>query len=117
MPAVCQLSIPVCKLCKQHLNLYAGASFSCYLKNLPICLQVILKEETKAGNEIVEISKGDWPEKNATFIFLKKPFLTPIRHNLPNVEYRLINDPHYWKAEYHHQQSNVLLCCKFDGSL
>jgi len=101
----------VCKLCKQILSLHTGVSFSFCLESLPTCLQVILKEELKAGNEIDEISKGDWPDKNSILIFLKKPFLTPIRQNLPYVEYRLINDPHYWKAEYHHQTSKILLCC------
>ena len=70
-----------------------------YLENLPLCLQSILEAEIKAGNEIHEIQRDHWPEKNSTLIFLKKPSLNPIRHNLPNVEYSLINDPHYWKAQ------------------
>ena len=47
-------------------------------------------------------------------IFLDKPFKTPIQKDLENVEYRDINDPHYWKAEYFYKENRQFLCCKFD---
>ena len=78
-------------------------------------LKEILEKELSAGNKICEIYEGDWPEKEAVMIFLSKPFKTPIQHNIPNIRYTLINDPHYWKAEYADLTNNVHLFCNFDG--
>ncbi len=78
-------------------------------------LKNIFDKEIVAGNEVVETYIGDWPYQDTTMVFLKKPFLTPIQRSIPGVEYRLINDPHYWKAQYHDLESKTLLCCKFDG--
>jgi hypothetical protein len=47
-------------------------------------------------------------------IFLEKPFKKPIRKDLDKIEYRDVNDPHYWKAEYFDEENLQFLCCKFD---
>jgi hypothetical protein len=80
-------------------------------------LKDILELELKAGNTIVETyesKESSFPIPNATMIFLDKPFKTPIRKDLQNIEYRDINDPHYWKAEYFDEENRQFLCCKFD---
>jgi len=78
-------------------------------------LKEILERELSAGNEICETYEGDWPQEGSVMVFLSKPFKTPIQHDLPHIEYALVNDPHYWKAQYFDTTTNVYLCCKFDG--
>ena len=80
-------------------------------------LKHILELELKAGNTIVETYESkdsSFPMPDATMIFLGKPFQTPIQSDLKNIEYRDINDPHYWKAEYFDEENRQFLCCKFD---
>jgi hypothetical protein len=78
-------------------------------------LNEILQLELDAGNEISETFEGDWPFPNSIMIFLAKPFKTPIQRNLLGIEFRNVNDPHYWKAEYVDKENKMLLCCNFDG--
>jgi len=80
-------------------------------------LKDILELELKAGNKIVETydaKDGAFPMPNAIMIFLEKPFKTPILKDLDQIEYRDVNDPHYWKAEYFDTEKLQFLCCKFD---
>jgi hypothetical protein len=78
-------------------------------------LKEILELELKAGNTVEETYEGDWPLPNSIIVFLGKPFITPIQRNLPNIEFRNINDPHYWKAEYSDKSNRMWLCCRFNG--
>ena len=78
-------------------------------------IEEILLLELSAGNEIVETYEGDWPLPNSIMVFLEKPFKTAIQRNLSSVEFRNINDPHYWKAEYVDKDNKMWLCCNFDG--
>lgn len=78
-------------------------------------LKEILIEELQSGNEVVEVYEGDWPCPNAIMIFLRKPFVTPIQRNLLDIEFRNINDAHWWKAEYADKKNKMWLFCKFDG--
>jgi hypothetical protein len=80
-------------------------------------LKTILELELKAGNKIVETYESKdskFPMPNATMIFLGQSFITPIQENLPNIEFRNINDPHYWKAEYFDKENIQFLCCGFE---
>jgi hypothetical protein len=80
-------------------------------------LKTILEMELKAGNKIVETYESKdskFPMPNATMIFLGQSFITPIQENLPNIEFRNINDPHYWKAEYFDKENIQFLCCGFE---
>jgi hypothetical protein len=80
-------------------------------------LKDILELELKAGNKIVETydaKDGTFPIPNAIMIFLEKPFKTPIQTELEKIEYRDVNDPHYWKAEYFDKENLLFLCGKFD---
>lgn len=76
-------------------------------------LNEILHLELQAGNEIVETYEGDWPYPNSIMVFLGKPFKTPIQHKLIDIEFRNVNDTHYWKAEYVDIKNKMWLCCKF----
>jgi hypothetical protein len=81
-------------------------------------LKGILDLELQAGNKIVETYESKdstFPMPNATMIFLEKPFRTPIQREFKNIEFRNINDPHYWKAEYFDKDNTQFLCCGFDG--
>lgn len=79
-------------------------------------LKEILELELKAGNEIVETADCNWPFPNSIMIFLKEPFKMLIQRNLDNIEFRNINDTHFWKAEYFDKITNQYLCCLFkDG--
>lgn len=87
------------------------------VQNFKGVLKEILALEVSAGNKIVETYESKdtgFPMPNATMIFLDKPFKSPIRTDLENIEYRDVNDPHYWKAEYFDKENRQFLCCKFD---
>ncbi len=81
-----------------------------HIKNFSAALKPILNREIEQGNVIIETSAG-WPEQNSIIIFLEKPFLT--QHKIDKIEYRSLNDPHYWKAEYLDSSTNHVLACKF----
>lgn len=78
-------------------------------------LKNILNLELEAKNKVSETYKGDWPYPHCKMVFLEYCFLTPIRRNIDGIEFRNINDPHYWKAEYYDSNSNQFLCCGFSG--
>lgn len=73
-------------------------------------IETILKAEIAQGNRIVESSKG-WPEKESTLIILERPFHK--KYSIDNLEYREINDPHYWKEEYSDNNNKQTIACRF----
>jgi len=75
-------------------------------------LFLILESEIKSGNRIVETHRG-WPNSESIFISMEKPFITKISNLSPEIIYREINDPYYWKAEYYHEKSTDILVCRF----
>lgn len=81
-----------------------------HIDNFSLTLTKILNKEIELGNTIVETSKG-WPDENTIIIFLDKPFND--EYEFENIEYRNIDDPHYWKAEYFDKLTNHILACKF----
>jgi len=81
-----------------------------HINDFSSTLTKILNQEIELGNEIVETSKG-WPDENTIIIFLKKPFID--EYKLENTEYRNIDDPHYWKAEYFDSSTKHVLACRF----
>jgi hypothetical protein len=83
-----------------------------FLRDLCADLKPILEAELAAGNEIRECSRG-WPEKESVIIGFRKPFRPPTGPLPPNVEYREINDTHWWKAEYAAKKPVHLLTCGF----
>ena len=75
-------------------------------------LKEILDAELESGNMIIEAWCGDWP-KGVSVISLKEPFKTTIQKNLDAIEFRNINNPHYWKAEYDDKINKQMLICGF----
>ena len=73
-------------------------------------IKVILNSEIAQGNRVVESSKG-WPEKESTLIILEKPFHE--KYRIDNLEYRDINDPHYWKEAYNDKNNMQTIACRF----
>ncbi|MBK1877086.1 hypothetical protein [Pelagicoccus mobilis] len=73
-------------------------------------LKAILQAEIKEGNKISEVSKG-WPETNSIFVQTSRPFKK--RYDEPKIEYKNLNDPHYWKEEYTTKNKRNLLVCPF----
>ncbi|MBR2175706.1 MAG: hypothetical protein IJ861_02015 [Clostridia bacterium] len=87
-----------------------------HLDQLTPAFKQILTNELKAGNTISETFKGGFSmvSENHIFVFLKYPFKTPIRNDLPGVEYYCTDDRHYWKAEYYDQKNQQTIACHFD---
>jgi len=82
-----------------------------HIDNFSERLKSILNTEIGLGNEINETGDG-WPCKGGISIFMKRPFIQRY-HLFPGIEYRELNDPHYWKAEYFDKSANHLLACPF----
>ena len=84
-----------------------------HLRELRPELRAILDQELAAGNRISCTSKG-WGDPDAIFVQLHFPFIVK-QENLPaGVQYNLVNDTHWWLAEYVHMPSKHLLACSFD---
>lgn len=84
-----------------------------YIEDFSIVLTKILTQEIKLGNKIFETSKG-WPDEDSIIIFLDKPFKKAYDFTTENIEFRNVDDPHYWKAEYFDISANHTLACKFN---
>jgi hypothetical protein len=74
-------------------------------------LRHFLDQEVQSGNEIVETWRG-WP-KEAICVALKQPFVVRNWQSPGEVEYRLVDDPRYWKEELRSTQTGHLLVCRF----
>lgn len=72
-------------------------------------LQQLLESELSNGNVISEAT--DWPPKCKNLIILKKKFRK--KYEFKNLEYLLINDRHYWYAEYNSTNGLECLACGF----
>ena len=81
-----------------------------HIDNFSLTLTKLLNQELELGNKIAETSKG-FPEKETIIIFLEKPF--KLTYKFDNIEYRNIDDPHYWKEEYYDTSTQHILACKF----
>lgn len=76
-------------------------------------MKELLKAELEAGNEVVETWHGNWPVEGTVAVLLKYPFKCGIRRDIAGIEYREVNDPHYWQAEYYEEATGFFLMCKF----
>ena len=73
-------------------------------------MQAILMSELSRGNSILSV--GDWPPGCRLFVMLARPFRKKYAMS-GDVEYALVNDPHYWKAEYRYRNGLECLACGF----
>lgn len=71
-------------------------------------LKAVLDAELNAGNYIVET----W-ENFGFYVLLGKPF--QCRHHVDerSLEYRAVDDPHYWKAEIRSRLTDQVVACRF----
>jgi hypothetical protein len=75
-------------------------------------LAPVLASELAAGNAVAYTdSAPSGPE--AVFVMLKKPFARGESDTPPNVEYELVNDPHWWLAEYRCVVHHHVIACQF----
>nr|WP_288837567.1 hypothetical protein [uncultured Flavobacterium sp.] len=81
-----------------------------HIDNFSAFLTKILNREIELGNSIAETSSG-WPEEETIIVFLQQPFKG--EYEFESVQYRSIDDPHYWKAEYIDRARYHILACKF----
>lgn len=84
-------------------------------KALPLAapLQAILDAELAAGNTVAEVSA--WSPRCELLVLLRQPFARQYSP-APGLSYRLLNDPHYWLAEYAYAEGRQVLGCHFASS-
>ena len=75
-------------------------------------LQELLNAELAAGNAIVEYRTGLYAA-DAVLVLLAKAFRARPRNLPTGVEYREVNDPHWWKAEYFRPATKHCIACRF----
>jgi hypothetical protein len=74
-------------------------------------LSPILQAELRRGNVIDEVSA--WPPKCRLLIMLERPFGTGPSQLAAGLEYRRVDDPHCWLAEYECKEHGHVLACGF----
>jgi [ribosomal protein S5]-alanine N-acetyltransferase len=73
-------------------------------------LKTILQAEIAAGNEIAETG-GGWPDRDSVFVRLRQTFYTRPSALADGVEYKELNDPHWWQAEFSTRSPRHILAC------
>lgn len=82
------------------------------LKNLSDPLKAILQSELTSGNTIREVSSG-WPDEDSIIVLLATSFKR-VYLVADFVQFREVNDRHYWKAEYYDSMTKHMLVCGFE---
>lgn len=80
------------------------------LATLHPSLKSILDSELAAGNEIKETGVG-WGAPDGLYVRLRDPFKTKPPRLPAGVKYTVLNDPHWWKADYSTKQPAHTLAC------
>ena len=76
-------------------------------------LRYILDMELAAGNKVIEVSvEPGWPPGCELFIGLNRKFRKSYKLT-PDTVFRLVDDYHYWFAEYDFQNGLQMLICGF----
>jgi hypothetical protein len=75
-------------------------------------LKEILFEEIEEGNRIFDVTAG-WPEKDGIMVQMRFPFKK--KHRKLGVDYKTLQDPHYWKEEYSTGTPAHFLICPFEN--
>jgi hypothetical protein len=85
---------------------------SAQLNSLHPGLREVLDRELYAGNEIREIASG-WPKPMSVLILLQYSFRTADAPPPTGISFNEVNDPHYWLAEFCHEESGQIVACPF----
>ena len=83
-----------------------------YLDKLEPEFKLILENEIRLNNEILDISKG-WPNKDSIFVKFEFQFATDYLYLSKNLILKDTNDPHYWKKAYFNESKSNILACGF----
>jgi hypothetical protein len=75
-------------------------------------LHELLSAELAAGNAVVEYRTGLYAA-DAVLVLLANAFRARPRELPAGVEYRDVNDPHCWKAEYFRPTTKHCIACRF----
>ena len=75
-------------------------------------LRELLQAELAAGNAVVEYRTGLYAA-DAVLVLLAKAFRARPTKLPTGVEYREVNDPHWWKAEYYRSATKHCIACRF----
>ena len=82
------------------------------IERLCPAIRALLDAELLAGNSVVECSMG-LHGKGSVLALLAQPFRVRPATLPEGVEYREVNDPHWWKAEYFHTATKHCIACRF----
>lgn len=80
---------------------HADHAWYVLLLKLPQALRKALLEEIEAGNRVTSIQFCGWPQPGSVLVSLAGPFKQDYTVGSHGVEYRALNDPHYWMADIH----------------
>ncbi len=78
-------------------------------------MRKILTRELEAGNRVEDTFIGGYRQLSGDhlFIMLKEPFMAESKKVYENIEYREINNPYLWKAQYKDLANDQTIGCYF----
>jgi hypothetical protein len=106
-------------MCASVLDPGSGSPFLLLMTHKPLPsaehiaepLRDMLRAELAAGNQIVELGPS-MHASGATMVLLARRFLASPPEPPQGVTFRVINDPHWWYAEYVHAATKDCLACR-----
>jgi len=88
---------------------YTPDAIAACVRDLRPELKAILDQEIERGNLVQEAGRG-WPDDGSVFIQVRERFCA--RYQMAaGVEFRTLNDPHWWEQEYSCGKPVHLLVC------
>ena len=82
------------------------------VERLDAGLRRIVDAEIAAGNVVEECVLG-WGNPRAVLVLFRHPFRTRWQELPDGVRHREVNDPHWWKEEYVHEETLGCVACRF----
>jgi hypothetical protein len=96
---------------KERFREYVANNYKETLKYYPSEIVKIIEDEVSYGNEIIETSADEY-FKYKVFLKLRYKFRMNYKDKFSKIEYRHLNDVHYWNEEY--KDYFFVLACGFD---
>jgi len=72
----------------------------------------ILMLELAHENEVVEVTRSNWPQPNSLFVCLASPFQRRY-YEVEEAQFHAPHDPHYWGDEYSVDQGQQIVACRY----
>ncbi len=78
-------------------------------------MREILTRELNAGNKVETTFIGGYRQlaSDHLFVILKEPFKVEAKKEYDNIEYREVNNPSLWKAQYKDLDNDQTIGCYF----